>query len=100
MEARGPLTEQRILGIAQRIKIDVKNIREEMHSDAIDKILLKNQNLAKKLGIQGTPVFVIGDKIVPGAVDLKYMKKLISEIVLKAKYGCTASAPYPASTQK
>ena len=80
METRSPLSEQNILRIARRIKLDVSQIRKEMRSDKINNILLKNQELARKLGIQGTPAFIIGDKLIPGAVDLLYIKKLISEI--------------------
>ena len=80
METRSPLTELNILRIASKLKIDTSLVREEMYTDKIDNILLQNQILAKKLGIQGTPVFIIRDKIIPGAVDLLYIKKLISEI--------------------
>ena len=80
MKTRGPLSEQTIFRIAQKIKIDVSQVRKEMYSVKIDNILLKNQKLAKNLGIQGTPVFIIGDKIIPGAVEMHYIKKLISEI--------------------
>ena len=35
--------------------------------------------LAQELGINGTPGFIIGNKLVPGAVDKQQMKELIAE---------------------
>ena len=80
MEDRSRLSSPTIMRIAKKLGIDVTQIQEEMGSEEIDKMLLRNQELAKNLGIRGTPAFIIGDKIIPGAVDLFYIKKLISEI--------------------
>ena len=80
METTRPLSEHNILRIAQNINIDISQIQKVMRSDTVSTILLNNRELARKLEIQGTPIFIIGDKIIPGAVDLKYIKDLISEI--------------------
>ena len=48
MKTRGPLSEQTIFRIAQKIKIDVSQVRNEMHSVKIDNILLKNQKIHDK----------------------------------------------------
>ena len=39
----------------------------------------KNFALAQALDINGTPAFVIGDKLVRGAIDRAALKKLISQ---------------------
>jgi protein-disulfide isomerase len=38
-----------------------------------------NLKLAHDLGIQGTPALVIGDDMVPGAVDLPELQKMVSD---------------------
>jgi protein-disulfide isomerase len=40
-------------------------------------MLTANSKLAEALDIRGTPGFVIGDEIVPGAVSLDALKQLI-----------------------
>ena len=50
-----------------------------MANEAIDAVLAKNFNLAKALNINGTPAFIVGDQLVPGAVDLATLKKLVAE---------------------
>lgn len=51
-----------------------------MHSIEVNKMLSRNHELARILEIRGTPAFVIGDKFIPGAIDLPSIKNIISEI--------------------
>ena len=41
-------------------------------------VIDKNQALAQELGISGTPGFMVGNELVPGAVDLNGLKELIA----------------------
>ena len=38
-----------------------------------------NYALADELGIEGTPAFVIGDQLIPGAIDKARLEQLIRE---------------------
>ena len=49
-----------------------------VHQPEIDRALKANLQLAEALDIRGTPGFVIGDEIVPGAIDLETLKGLIA----------------------
>ena len=80
MESRGNLSELHIRNIAEKQGIDITRLREEMHSIEVNKMLSKNHELARILEIKGTPAFVIGDKIVPGAIDLPSIKNIIAEV--------------------
>jgi len=42
--------------------------------------IARNLQLANALGITGTPSFVIGERMVPGAVDLRTLQGLIAEV--------------------
>jgi protein-disulfide isomerase len=55
-----------------------------MGSLTMDKTIAQNRQLAQKLNITGTPGFIIGNNIIPGAVELEILKKLILD-VRKAK---------------
>lgn len=50
-----------------------------MESPEVQQALGANLALAEQLGIRGTPGFVVGDRIVPGAIKLDDMKKLVAE---------------------
>ena len=52
--------------------------RKDIVDPKIDQILEKNFQLAQALNITGTPAFIIGDQIIPGAIDEQTMKKMIS----------------------
>ena len=63
--------------IAEDNGIDGTALRRAMADPKIDAALKANTELASALGINGTPAFVIGGEIVPGAVDLASLRRLI-----------------------
>ncbi len=40
-------------------------------------IIERNRALARNLGITGTPAFVVGNELVPGAMNLTALKDLV-----------------------
>jgi len=84
MDARGNLDRRRIFDIAEENGIDPVQIAEDMESPEVKRVVARSYDLAKNLGIQGTPGFVVGDAIIPGYVNLNQMRKLVAE----ARSGC------------
>jgi protein-disulfide isomerase len=78
MELRGRLNEKRVLSTAQSIGIDMKRLARDMAAPEIEKYLDETQALATALGINGTPAFLFGDQLVPGAIDEARMRALIA----------------------
>ena len=72
------LTEQKIIEIADRTGLDLERLRQDMADPAIQSYLDETQALARKLGIGGTPAFVVGGTLVPGVVDTARMKELVA----------------------
>ncbi len=64
---------------AKELGIDVKAMEEKMKSPEIEKIIAKNRELASSIGIHGTPAFVVGGELVPGAVDFDTLKALVAK---------------------
>jgi protein-disulfide isomerase len=79
MGNRGPLTQDTVFQLAGKAGINVDQLKRDMKDPAIDKYLHDTLSLAQQLGITGTPGFVIGGKLVPGAIDKSQMKELIAE---------------------
>lgn len=68
-----------IYDIAAGQGIDVAKLKADMNAPDIDQILVKNHKLAEQIGIDGTPAFIIGDQLYPGALDADELKALVSE---------------------
>ncbi len=78
MGARGRLTEKRIFGLAGKAGLNVERLKSDMKDPKISAYLDETIRLASTLGIRGTPAFIIGGKLLPGAVDAATMKQLIA----------------------
>lgn len=79
MALRGSLTEAAVEAVARSVGIDVAKLKDDMSDPAVRDQIEKNFALANALNIRGTPAFVIGDRLVPGAVNLETLKLLIAE---------------------
>ena len=79
LQSKGRLSERKILDVAAEVGLDVERLRAAMADPGIDKILARNAELARALDINGTPAFVIGETVIPGAVDLETLTALVSE---------------------
>jgi len=71
--------ESNILALVKSLGMDYSRFRKDMGRSDIEAILQKNYQLANILGITGTPVFVIGDQIIPGAVSEEALQRAIKE---------------------
>jgi protein-disulfide isomerase len=73
----GQLTEKGVFKTAERLGLDVNRLRKDMEAPEIAASLARTQDLAQALGITGTPAFVIGNELVPGAVSLDQLKDFV-----------------------
>jgi protein-disulfide isomerase len=78
MTAKGQMDEATVYKVAGSVGLDVERLKKDMAAPEVDKAIKANLDLADALDIRGTPGFVIGDEIVPGAVDLNTLKQLIA----------------------
>ena len=78
MGSRGQLTPKKIFEKAKRVGLDIEKLKRDMADPAISQYLSETLRLAQELGINGTPGFVIGNKLVPGALDKNRIKELIA----------------------
>jgi protein-disulfide isomerase len=51
-----------------------------MQDPAIVEAINRNYALAEALGIKGTPAFIIGNELVPGAITADQMQKRIAAV--------------------
>jgi len=89
MQANKQVTEETVIDIARAIGLDTEQLRADMRDPAIQEAIGRNLQLANALGITGTPSFIIGEEVVPGAVDLRILQSLVA----RARRGQEAGAP-------
>ncbi|MEM7742988.1 MAG: DsbA family protein [Pseudomonadota bacterium] len=73
MTYQGNLTEQVAYRLAGEVGYDVGKLREIAGSDLIEERLQQNYQLAQRLGLQGTPAFVVGNEIIRGFLEVDDM---------------------------
>jgi len=77
MTREGRATREAVDQVARQVGMDLDRMKKDMASRDVSLELEKNRIWAERLGITGTPAFVIGDELVPGAVDAATMKRLV-----------------------
>ncbi|CAN0273651.1 unnamed protein product, partial [Discosporangium mesarthrocarpum] len=77
--------ENAVVATARALGLDYAKLVKDMEDPAITEQLERNYRLATAIGINGTPAFVIGDRLVPGAVDERAMMEIIADERAKMK---------------
>jgi protein-disulfide isomerase len=77
---RGEANRERALAAAKDAGLDMAVIEKDLKSEEIDATLMESVVLADALGISGTPSYVIGGEVVPGAVGADALKKRIDAV--------------------
>ena len=72
------LSKERVFEIAGETGLDIDRLLRDMEDPAIDAYIEETSALARKLGIGGTPAFVVGDTLIPGVIDAAQMKDLVA----------------------
>jgi protein-disulfide isomerase len=65
----GSVTDEMIYAEAAKAGMDVAKLKADMADPAIEKSLTSSIALAHKVGVDGTPTFVLNGKFHPGALD-------------------------------
>jgi len=71
------VTEETVMMIAGTVGLDLERLERDMQDPAIQEAIARNLQLANALGITGTPSFIIGQELVPGAVGPGTLQGLI-----------------------
>jgi protein-disulfide isomerase len=75
--SRGPANKDSALAAAKEVGLDMTRLEQDIASDEVRETLAESVRLAQSLGINGTPGYVIGDGVVPGAIGAPGLKERI-----------------------
>jgi protein-disulfide isomerase len=65
----GTATEASSLRVAEKAGLDMARLKRDIDAPEVKKELEDTRALAQRMGIQGTPYFLVGDQVIPGAPD-------------------------------
>ena len=78
MTHAGKIDDKLLLSFAKDLKIDIGKLKSDYSNEKLMLIINKNREVANKLNLRGTPAFIIGNKIYPGAMSEKDIEKAIA----------------------
>ena len=87
LESQGQANEASALRVADKLGLDMPRLKKDMTSAEVKKEIDDTRQLANKMGIQGTPHFIVGDRIIAGAPEnlTELLSKHVSDV---RKDGC------------
>ncbi len=77
MNKRGRINKEVMLDVARKLKLDLLKFEKDLSDRQILEVIEQNRKVAQKLKIRGTPAFIIGNTIYPGALQKRDLKKAI-----------------------
>ena len=77
MAHRGRLSEDSVMKLAGEVGLDVKQLKSDMERPEVEQAIDANLELARALGIRGTPTIIVGDALVPGAIEFAQLRELV-----------------------
>lgn len=77
MAHEGRISPEQSIRIAVGLGLKEDEIRKTMEKESVAKKIQETHLLANDLQIRGTPALVIGDKLIPSAVDYNSLKQLV-----------------------
>jgi protein-disulfide isomerase len=78
--AAGPVSAETIAAAAKRTGVDLSKIPEDADTE-----IAGNIGIATKLGISGTPAWVVGDRVLSGALPYDRLQEAVAAARAKAK---------------
>ena len=71
--------EDVIRAVAKRLDLDYAKLQADMLDPKIGAAIDRNHRLAEALNVNGTPAYLVGERIIPGAIDSGSLARLIQD---------------------
>lgn len=88
MSVKGRVNGAKAIEVAKDFGIDVERVRKDMDASATKASIEDTVALGDRLGLTGTPAFVIGDEVVFGAVGEAALKQKLESVRRCGKTDC------------
>ena len=88
LATKGMADADTAIGVAADFGVEEKALRDAMALPEVEAVLAENEKLAGLLKINGTPSYVIGNEVVPGAIGAEGLAEKISNVRSCGKSVC------------
>ena len=85
---RGQVTMDAALQAAQDLGLNPITLQLEMETPSVSAVIDRNHELARALNVTGTPTYIIGEEIIPGAIGLEQLRVRIANMRACGKTLC------------
>ena len=68
-----------VFAVATSVGLNIDQLKKDMESQAVKDEIAANFQLAESMGIRGTPAFVVGNQMYPGALDVDGLKNAVAQ---------------------
>ena len=68
-----------IFEVAKSVGLDIDRMKVDMNSPDVDAEIRGSIRIARSLGLTGTPAFIVGTDLVPGATDLMTLHEMVDD---------------------
>ncbi len=86
--SRGQVDEAVALKAAADLGLNPGMLKLDLQSDKVTSVIQKSYDIAKGLNISGTPTYIIGDELIPGAVPIDQLRTRIKNMRACGKTAC------------
>lgn len=80
MKQKGRVNGEKAKEIAKKFGADMTKLDKDLESNTISEALTESEKLGSSLGLQGTPAFLLGGEVIPGAIGKEALKSMIKNI--------------------
>jgi protein-disulfide isomerase len=94
--SRGQVTGDTALQIAEGMGMNRTSLMLNMGGKNLEGVINRSYALAKALNVGGTPTYIIGDEIIPGAIGIDKLRARIANMRACGSTVCPEEAPQPA----
>jgi len=89
MATKGRINGAKAVEVAKEAGADVERLKKDMESAQTRAVIEETVALGDRLGLTGTPAFIVGDEVVFGAVGAPALKQKIESIRKCGKASCS-----------
>lgn len=77
LESRGRVGGEQALALAKTMGLDMPRLQRDMQGAEIQAAVRSNTAFAERLGMTGTPAYVVGQEVISGAVGIEPLRQAI-----------------------
>ena len=73
------VNQDSVLRLAEMMNLDVAQLKTDMRSDKVSETIQRTRQLGQQLQINGTPAFIVGTEVAPGAISRDQLEQMIAQ---------------------